>query len=124
MLFCSILCYFILCYCILCYFIVCYSILYYSILFYCLGNVTFRKSFGGSCSPEQPWLAPETFACLETFGPANKEDLPYEIFGLGANESGFDRVGYIELSPFSHEKLFENFGFFFYSLTATFGNFL
>lgn len=53
----------------------------------------YRKSFtGGSCSPEQPWLAPETFACLETFGSANKDDLPYEIFGMGPNEGGFDRV--------------------------------
>lgn len=55
-----------------------------------------RKSFtGGSCSPEQPWLAPETFACLETFGPANKDDMPYEIFGMGPNESGFDRVSFL-----------------------------
>lgn len=58
-----------------------------------LGNSQFRKSFaGGPVSPEQPWLAPETFACLETFGAGNKEDLPYEIFGLGANETGLDRV--------------------------------
>ncbi|XP_023291814.2 E3 ubiquitin-protein ligase highwire [Lucilia cuprina] len=64
------------------------------------GNVIYRKSFGGSVSPEQPWLAPETFACLETFGPANKEDLPYEIFGMGANENGFDRP----LSEISYES--------------------
>ncbi|KAL9885814.1 MYC binding protein highwire isoform 2-T2 [Glossina fuscipes fuscipes] len=65
------------------------------------GNSLFRKSFtGGPFSPEQPWLAPETFACLETFGAGNKEDLPYEIFGLGANETGLDRP----LSEISYES--------------------
>ncbi|XP_011290756.1 E3 ubiquitin-protein ligase highwire [Musca domestica] len=71
------------------------------------GNVLLRKSFtGGSCSPEHPWLAPETFACLETFGSANKDDLPYEIFGMGPNDGGgFDRP----LSEISYESDLPNF---------------
>lgn len=47
---------------------------------------------GSSVSPEHIWLAPETFACLESLGVANNEDLPYEMFGLNATENGFDRV--------------------------------
>lgn len=78
-----------------------------------------RKSFtGGSCSPEQPWLAPETFACLETFGPANKDDMPYEIFGMGPNESGFDRVSFLSMPD-----VFDIYSTFSIYL-ASFGNFL
>lgn len=88
-------------------------------MFLFIGNITFRKSFGGSVSPEQPWLAPETFACLETFGPANKEDLPYEIFGMGANENGFDRVSY---GTKRNERFSLNIQIFI--ITASFGNLL
>lgn len=56
----------------------------------------FRKSFVGvpPATPDNVWLAPDSFACLECLGTAGNEDLPYEMFGLGAtaNENGYDRV--------------------------------
>lgn len=56
----------------------------------------FRKSFVGvpPSTPDNVWLAPDSFACLECLGTAAHEDLPYEMFGLGAtaNENGYDRV--------------------------------
>lgn len=56
----------------------------------------FRKSFVGGppSTPDNVWLAPDSFACLECLGTAAHEDLPYEMFGLGAtaNENGYDRV--------------------------------
>lgn len=58
----------------------------------------FRKSFVGvpPAIPDNVWLAPDSFACLECLGTAAHEDLPYEMFGLGnaANENGFDRVSW------------------------------
>ncbi|XP_054087808.1 E3 ubiquitin-protein ligase highwire isoform X1 [Zeugodacus cucurbitae] len=64
-------------------------------------STPYRKSFvGSSVSPEHIWLAPETFACLESLGVANNEDLPYEMFGLNATENGFDRP----LSEMSYES--------------------
>lgn len=55
----------------------------------------FRKSFVGGppATPENVWLAPESFACLECLGSAGHEDLPYEMFGLGPQDNnGYDRV--------------------------------
>ncbi|XP_067640218.1 E3 ubiquitin-protein ligase highwire isoform X3 [Eurosta solidaginis] len=64
-------------------------------------STPYRRSFvGGSISPEHIWLAPEAFACLESLGVANNDDLPYEMFGLNATESGFDRP----LSEMSYES--------------------
>ncbi|XP_017493583.1 PREDICTED: E3 ubiquitin-protein ligase highwire-like, partial [Rhagoletis zephyria] len=64
-------------------------------------STPYRKSFvGSSASPEHIWLAPETFACLESLGVTNNEDLPYEMFGLNTTENGFDRP----LSEMSYES--------------------
>lgn len=61
-----------------------------------VGSGAFRKSFVGGppTAPENVWLAPESFACLECLGTAGHEDLPYEMFGLGpsSNDNGYDRV--------------------------------
>ncbi|XP_055913946.1 E3 ubiquitin-protein ligase highwire isoform X3 [Eupeodes corollae] len=43
-----------------------------------------RKSYTGCISPDFIWMAPETFACLESLGATVGDDLPYEIFGANA----------------------------------------
>ncbi|XP_053950715.1 E3 ubiquitin-protein ligase highwire-like [Anastrepha ludens] len=64
-------------------------------------STPYRKSFvGSSASPEHIWVAPETFACLESLGVKNNEDLPYEMFGLNTTDNGFERP----LSEMSYES--------------------
>ncbi|XP_070133334.1 E3 ubiquitin-protein ligase highwire [Drosophila bipectinata] len=71
---------------------------------FCPVGGAFRKSFVGAppATPENVWLAPESFACLECLGTAGHEDLPYEMFGLGpnSNDNGYDRP----LSEISYES--------------------
>ncbi|XP_020804911.1 E3 ubiquitin-protein ligase highwire isoform X2 [Drosophila serrata] len=74
----------------------------------------FRKSFVGGpppATPENVWLAPESFACLECLGTAGHEDLPYEMFGLGPgnDNNGYDRplseISYESCEPNNYELL-------------------
>ncbi|XP_039231733.1 E3 ubiquitin-protein ligase highwire isoform X2 [Drosophila yakuba] len=78
-----------------------------------VGSGAFRKSFVGGppVAPENVWLAPESFACLECLGTAGHEDLPYEMFGLGpnSNDNGYDRplseISYESCEPNNYELL-------------------
>ncbi|XP_043660407.1 E3 ubiquitin-protein ligase highwire [Drosophila teissieri] len=78
-----------------------------------VGSGAFRKSFVGGppVAPENVWLAPESFACLECLGTAGHEDLPYEMFGLGpnSNDNGYDRplseISYESCEPNNYEML-------------------
>ncbi|XP_037938854.1 E3 ubiquitin-protein ligase highwire [Teleopsis dalmanni] len=73
-------------------------------------STPFRKSFiGAATSPDQAWLPPETFACLESLAAVNNEDLPYEMFGVNTTEGAFDRplseISYESCDPSNYEMM-------------------
>ncbi|XP_030378381.1 E3 ubiquitin-protein ligase highwire [Scaptodrosophila lebanonensis] len=79
-----------------------------------VSGTPFRKSFTGTSatvmgSPDNMWLAPDSFACLECLGTTAHEDLPYEMFGLSANEQGYDRplseISYESCDPNNYELM-------------------
>ncbi|KMZ09796.1 uncharacterized protein Dsimw501_GD15825 [Drosophila simulans] len=77
-----------------------------------VGSGAFRKSFVGGppAAPENVWLAPESFACLECLGTAGHEDLPYEDVNCpNSNDNGYDRplseISYESCEPNNYDML-------------------
>ncbi|XP_068159965.1 LOW QUALITY PROTEIN: E3 ubiquitin-protein ligase highwire [Drosophila tropicalis] len=82
-------------------------------------SAPFRKSFVGvpPSTPDNVWLAPDSFACLECLGTAGHEDLPYEMFGMGSaggggaggNDNGYERplseISYESCEPNNYEVM-------------------
>lgn len=51
-----------------------------------------RSFLSSTCSADDSWLVPETFACLEILSSKNQKDSSYEVFSLEVSENRLDRV--------------------------------